>query len=478
MTGWTVGGWSGAWLGVSLALAPGMAWGAAPVAGSDGGQVVLSAEVDRVWAKIRDLRPETCTDALEPEFVNLERLRPDEVDLADVAANGPATVRGVFRARLLLQQQLRVMVDDGTLTADCMRSLRRIDLAGRYLADYLLGALDARGSAELAWLSDARLPFHGPDDLRTGDVLVTRGSAVSSAGIAHMGRVDSQFSHNALVYVDPRSGKRWVIEAYLELGAVVEPLDRFLEHGIDRIVVMRHPDTALAALAAETAFERVKHGPRIDYDADFDFGDHHGLFCSEVPGWAFGSLIGRPDDVPIPMALTEFARDRNPSMFAAMGIEGGVTSAPPDLMFDPRFDVIAEWRDLADLVKLRHQDAAVESVMAWMEDKGYTLAPKARHRSTVGFGLFVRKIPLLGLALKHKIHPHGDRDFLVASLALQEVALAVFHDLEVALAGAAEPLTYDDMRSVLEQLRVDDLARYRSAPNTARYHGILVPPPG
>jgi hypothetical protein len=433
---------------------------------------LLSVEVDRVYAEIRDLTPDRCVPVLETMFQDLERLKPAEVDPDDLQKHGAATLGKVWEARQLLHVQLQTMYEDDTLTVDCLRSIRRADLAGRYLADYLYAGLPGASP----WLVNPTIPFSGPEDLRSGDILVTRGDAVSSAGIAHMGRLDSQFSHNVLVYVDPRTGKTHTVEAYLELGALTQPLEDFLEHGIDRIVVLRHPDAELAARAAQSAYDRVRHGRRIDYDADFDFQNHEGLFCSEVPRWAYGELAQGPQDIPFELALTVFEHDKNKVMFEAMGIETAVTSAPADILYDPRFEVVAEWRNPEHLPRLRHQDAVVESVMTWMEDLGYRLHVQKRHRNTVAFGLFVRRLPLLGAALKHKIHPRGDKEFLAASLALFEVALAVDEDFEAALQGKAEPVTYTEMRAILEDLRLKDLATFHADPRKARYHGVLSVP--
>jgi hypothetical protein len=435
---------------------------------------LLSVEVDRVYAEIRDLSPDRCVTSLETTFQDLERLLPGEVDPDDLRENGAATLGRVWETRQLLHEQLQTMYEQETLTVDCLRSIRRADLAGRYLADYLYGALhDLPSGPPPPWLLNPAIPFQGPEDLRSGDILVTRGDAVSSAGIAHMGRLDSQFSHNVLIYVDPRNGKKHTVEAYLERGALTQPLDHLLEHGIERIVVLRHPDADLASRAAAAAYERIRHGRRIDYDADFDFQNHDGLFCSEVPRWAYGELVGGPEDVPFDLALTVFEHDKNKIMFQAMGIETAVTSAPSDILYDPRFEVVGEWRNPEHLPRLRHQDAVVESVMHWMEDLDYRLHVQGRHRNTVAFGLFVRRLPVLGAALKHKIHPRGDKEFLAASLALFEVALAVDEDFEAALVGREEPVTYAEMREILEGLRQKDLATFRADPKEARYHGVL-----
>lgn len=439
----------------------------------------LSEEVERVGAAIAELTAEQCVPVLEQVFVDLERLLPAEVDESDLMVNGAHLAGDVFAARVALHERVGAWWGAGTLTPECMRSVRRADLAGRYLVDYVVGALpdDARPPD---WLAAEGSGFRGPGDLRSGDVLVTRANAISSAGIAHMGRVDSQFSHNVLVHVDD-AGRAWGVMAYLEYGALVMPMEEFLADGVSRAVVLRHPDAELAARAAAAAYERVVDGPPIDYDADFDHVDHAKLFCSEVPDWAFGELLGRADDVPIALALTKFDREHNAGMFDAMGISTDITSAPADVLYDPRFAVVAEYRDPAELVRMRHHDAVVESVMTWMEGRGYVLEVARRHRATVRFGLFARRLPVLGAGLRSKIHPRGDEAFLVASLALQEAVLAVEADLEAAIEGRPEPLTWDELRAALEEVRAADLARWQADPRDAHFTGILhpgAPPPG
>lgn len=434
---------------------------------------VLSAEVERVSQQVSALSPEACVPTLEQAFRDLEHLSPAEVDAADLEANGPSIVERVFAARLALHERLGAFVAAGTLTDDCMRSVRRADLAGRYLEDYVLGALpeEARPSD---WLVNPAFSFRGRRDLRSGDVLVTRANALSSAGIAHMGRVDSQFSHNVLVYVDP-ADRVWGIMAYLEQGTLVMPMDEFLASGVDRVVVLRHPDPALAARAGSAAWERVVHGPPIDYDADFDYQDHTSLFCSEVPRWAFGSLIGQPETIPIPQALSVFDRERNAAMFEAMGVAASLTSAPSDALYDPTFAIVAEWRNPDDLVLLRRYDAVVESAMTWMEELQYRIEVQKRHRRLVEAALLMRRTPLVGRALRKRIHPRGDLAFLVTSLALQDAVTGVKDDLYAALAGRPEPIPYDELRAVLEQVRVDDLERWRADPESAHFTGLLHP---
>lgn len=417
--------------------------------------------------------PATCAPIAEEWYQTLENLDPAQVDAADAAAHAEALVQSVVRTRGRLQDDLTRWDAAQTLPDACVTGIRRADLAGRYLIDHLTPLLPPERRA--IWRTASGAAFAPRAALRTGDVLVTRATWISSAGIAHMGRIDSQFSHNALVYRDPE-GVLWVTEAYLERGAIVEPLETFLASGLGRVVVMRHADATLAEAAGTAAFQRVATGRPIPYDDHLDANDPSALFCSEIARWAYGSLIDRPTDIP--RFPTTFPRTENPGMFQEMAIAGDLYTAPADLLFDPRFSLVAEWRDPQTLEAMRRDDAVVESAMRWLEEDGYTLDIRFVDRATVAFGRSLRRTPLLGRLVADQISPNADLRFYAASLALQTAALALREALTEALAdwSAPTPPAYRALRATLESIREDDLARWRIAPSEARFHGILRPP--
>ena len=301
-------------------------------------------------------------------------------------------------------------------------------------------------------------------------MLVARGVALSSAGIAHMGRIDSQFSHNALVYRDP-SGAAWTVEAYIETGAIVQPLEDFLAHDQGRLVVLRHRDATFAADAAARAFDRIANGKKIHYDAAFDGDSGDRLFCSEIPRWAFGELMGQPPTIP--HDLTVFPTDQTPALFEAMDLSVDVLAAPADVLYDPRFEVVAEWRDVDAIGTMRRHDAVVESLFQWMAEDGYALDPRFSDRAYVGVGRTLRQTPGVGWTLRNTLSPGMDVDFLVASLTLQNAAIELDAALAEAMSGPG--LTRDQLLAQLEVLRVADLAVWRDRPRRSGFHRRLHP---
>src|SRR5207248_8921424 len=76
-------------------------------------------------------------------------------------------------------------------------------------------------------------------DLHSGDILVSRGGAPTSALIARGNDYPGSFSHVALLHVDEKSGRASVIEAHIERGVAVSSLEQYLADKKLRIVVLR-----------------------------------------------------------------------------------------------------------------------------------------------------------------------------------------------------------------------------------------------
>src|SRR6185369_2427046 len=75
--------------------------------------------------------------------------------------------------------------------------------------------------------------------LRSGDVLMSRGTAPTSALIARAQDRPGDFSHVALLHVDERSGEASVVEAHIETGVAFSTADGYLADPKRRILVLR-----------------------------------------------------------------------------------------------------------------------------------------------------------------------------------------------------------------------------------------------
>ena len=201
-------------------------------------------------------------------------------------------------------------------------------------------------------------------DLHSGDILVSRGGAPTSALIARGNDYPGSFSHVALVHVDEKSSRASVIEAHIERGVAVSSLEQYLADKKLRIVVLRlRPDLPeliadpmlphrAAALAMSKATSR-----HIPYDFAMDYHDHSAQFCSEVVSAAY-----EPTGIRLWKGMSFLSSPAVTSWLGSLGVKHFETQEPADLEYDSQLCLVAEWRDRSTLFKA-HVDDAVTDVM-------------------------------------------------------------------------------------------------------------------
>lgn len=221
--------------------------------------------------------------------------------------------------------------------------------------------------------------------VHSGDILVSRGGAPTSALIARGNDFPGNFSHIALVHVDPATKKVSIIEAHIEIGVAVATIDEYLRDTKLRIMVLR-PRVDLPALqrdpmlphwAAAYALKRAQ-GKHIAYDFAMDTADPAQLFCSEVVSSAY-----RHVGVNLWAGLSHISSPGVKAWLAAFGVRHFTTQEPSDLEYDPQLRVVAEWRDFETLRKDRLDNAVVDVLLEgaergdWLKYDWYLL-PVAR----------------------------------------------------------------------------------------------------
>src|SRR5439155_24014422 len=82
---------------------------------------------------------------------------------------------------------------------------------------------------------------------------------------------DGNFHQFELVYVAPRTREIHTVEAHIEIGAVVAPVEKYLTDGKSRAVVLRQKDPRLAAEAARIMFERVRKASAGGRNLPYEF---------------------------------------------------------------------------------------------------------------------------------------------------------------------------------------------------------------
>ncbi|MDL1891913.1 hypothetical protein FBQ87_03345 [Sphingobacteriales bacterium CHB3] len=206
--------------------------------------------------------------------------------------------------------------------------------------------------------------------VHSGDILVSRGGAATSAFIARGNDYPGNFSHVALVHVDS-SGHASIIEAHIEKGVAVASIEEYLRDTKLRVMVLRFradllADSMLPHKAAAFAL-RDAGTRRIPYDFKMNFHDSTEFFCSEVASSAY-----RHAGITLWMGLSSISTVGVSSWLAAFGVEHFETQEPADLEYDPQLRVVAEWRD-PDVLFKDHIDNAVIDVMLEGAEKGERL---------------------------------------------------------------------------------------------------------
>ena len=221
--------------------------------------------------------------------------------------------------------------------------------------------------------------------LHSGDILVSRGGAPTSALIARGNDFPGNFSHIAFVYVDPTTREAKIVEAHIEVGVVVSTVEQYLADMKLRVMLLRPradlpqivKDPMLPHKAAEYAYQRASGG-HVPYDFAMDYRDHAKLFCSEVASEAYERY-----GVGLWAGISHISSPGLRRWLAAFGVEHFETQEPSDLEYDPQLRVVAEWRDPATLRQDRFDNAVTDAMLEGAEQgdeidyQGY-LRPAAR----------------------------------------------------------------------------------------------------
>lgn len=485
------------------------------------------------------LTAKNCAPTLGSIYNEISQIEPTYFDTQDVSKNYKEIIRNLFLARNELRLRLKGFVNSREVLpslpeSTCITALRNVTRAARFIEDYLgENYLQAKTfdektdpkfigtfTGEEPWLE--QVVANDKVGLRSGDVIASRGNAATSAAIAKIGVVDSQFSHAAFVYIkDDASGKIYpleeainnpnvlILEAHIELGSTIRPLKQYLEDGNARNVLFRFHDAKTAHLAAKAshdfmtahnklAFEKFKKDPlsklnpahwgmtsnhpdfNVPYDFKMDLSKDDEVFCSEIVSLGF-SRVG----VAVPQFLTEITPGKDNDLVRTMEITATQVFAPGDLEFDTRFEMLAEWRDFRKVKNLRHKDAILVSMYDWMKKYRYKYFPTelvkigakgywlARWFDFPTIKIGGKEIFNVTATLPKNMSPrvaamvttlNRTADILDARLVQTEEQYRQNHN------GLLLP--YKDMLKALDAYRSEDLSKYR-AKKSSDFHSLF-----
>lgn len=350
--------------------------------------------------------PQTC-----PTFINkvtdyLYNLPADHFIPKTPAEKEALRTRGsevmdtIFQIRVVLHEKMEAFDQRNELSQACVTEIREGFQYARFAEEYLLEWLYSQKVFEFkqapimsnwkpnTWTNPKFTGF----ELKAGDVMLIRGKSYVSAMIARIADEEGNFSHLAIVGED-KAGNKYVIEALIQYGTIITPLEKWRKEADARVALFRQPDEALGKKAARMMYDKARQAldakKGIKYDFAMDDSDYSTLFCSETIRWAYDMASG--GKFMVPKFKSTVSKFKNSEYPRSLGVTKTSLFAPYDIEVDPRFSFIAENRYYPLLRQVRMQDAVLQSVYGWMIEKDYSFHWTPQHSLKAYFGKLVRQ---------------------------------------------------------------------------------------
>ncbi len=302
-----------------------------------------------------------------PEFGEIERRMFDMAVLAGACGN---EVAGYVRFVSDMRAAVKKQSEGWDMNSDAARvTLYRLLYGGRGALEEVM--VQAPPATVPALMRGTDEPSATPSAevrgvrIHSGDILVSRGGAPTSALIARGSDYAGNFSHIALVYVDASGHEARIVESHIEKGVVVSTVEEYLRDKKLRVMLLRprsdlpqiRRDPLLPHKAAERAHNRAMQG-HIPYDFEMDYKDHSKLFCSEVASAPYEHYGLR-----LWAGISHISSQGLRRWLSGFGVTHFETQEPSDLEYDPQLRVVAEWRDPETLRKDRFDNAATDAML-------------------------------------------------------------------------------------------------------------------
>jgi hypothetical protein len=387
-------------------------------------------------------------------------------------------IRASFAARIALKETFKDF--DGN--EECLKSAINVFTGLRYVEDYLIEmrmALTPDAPIEYTSL-EGQFPyllvnpkyeseFKSYQDVKSGDVILSRGNAYSSAAIARIGSNDYQFSHLSFVYKDPDAQETFTTEAHIEIGSIVAPLIEHIGSKNAREVVFRYQDADISHRASKNIYERVlakqKTKKNIEYDFSMDYKDDGRLFCTEIISSGFKHAMKDADYLP--MYKSKFTNGMIPflNLIGVPATKENIskldTFSPGDIQFDPRFELVAEWRNPKKLEESRLKDFILTKIFERMEAENYKMDPTFKMDAQAKTLWFLRRLPIVKKFLAEKFPLNMSPSQIELFMALDKLGEAIYKEVEKASLEYDRPMTPKEIYGVLDAFFKQDFETYK-----------------
>lgn len=258
-------------------------------------------------------------------------------------------------------------------------------------------------------------------------------------------------------------------EAHIEIGSVVEPLIEHINSKNASEAVFRYEDQEIAHLASKFVYDRVLENQtkkkNVEYDFSMNFRDDSRLFCSEIISSGFKKAL--PNEDFFPMFKTKFSVGLIPFLNTIGvpvnrdNIKDVEVFAPGDIQFDPRFELIAEWRNPKKMEESRLKDFILTKMFERMDKENYKIDASLKMEAASKSIWLLRRLPVVKRFLQKKIPMNMNAGQIELFMAIDKVGDNIYKELEKISIKYDRPMTPIEIYSALDQIFSRDYETYK-----------------
>lgn len=391
-------------------------------------------------------------------------------------------IQSSFETRIILKDAFKSFQNKKAEDHQCLSSAQDVLRALRYIEDYLIELrMDKDNTAQSDFVTlKGEFPyflvnpkyaqeFHSYEDLKSGDVLLSRGSAYTSAAIARIAEGDYQFSHLTFVLRNPSDQALYTTEAHIEIGSVTAPFQAHLDEKNTRTVVYRYKNQDIAHKASLAIFEKVRQhqlkGKNIEYDFSMNYKDDSRLYCSEVVSRGF--KLAMPDEDFVPKFKSKFTSGMIPFLntigvpVSKENIDSLDVFAPGDIQMDPDFEMVAEWRNPKKLEESRYKDFILTKLFERMDKANYRFDGSLKMDIQSKTYWLLRRTPLVKKFIQDKFPLNMNPAMLEIFMILDKVGDSIYKEIELKSIDYDRAMTPKEIYNLIDDFIARDYEQYK-----------------